>query len=95
MAETQQRAGSCEHCGSDGWKIADNAIVRCDACCLFDSDIQAALCVSAATELRTACKDLMRRFEVNELIGKHDSLGRADQAAYDTGAAAITKAEVR
>lgn len=48
--------------------------------------------VNSHDALLAACKGLMRRMKVNELLGKDDSLGKHDQAAYDAAKEAITLA---
>lgn len=45
-------------------------------------------CARGAVRLCNATVGLARRMEINELIGKTDSLGRDDQAAYDEAKAA-------
>lgn len=58
-----------------------NAEFYCRACNAHDA-------------LLATCKKLMRRLEVNELLGHTDGLGvKIDQAAYDAGNAAIAKVE--
>lgn len=43
--------------------------------------------------LVAACKGLMQRMVSNELLGKCDSLGRLDQAAYEAARSALAEVE--